>query len=204
MSLNDSMMEEFDVENFHKTKSKSKTKTGPSSGFNDDSESLNKVSGSLNRARKLKLPSSGLLRSNLWLIVVLITFCIFNFLKHKVFDGYVISLMELFYTCSMLFIGFYFSSLAICNKTCHLSLSSIQSSLMVFLVVGFISTFNPCKNYLKLSQLMTFNCLVIAAAYNTMLVLIRNNKEIYCSKSGNIKHIAVLLAIHLAKIYLYK
>lgn len=148
--------------------------------------------------------NSCLVSSNIWLIVVILTFTIFNFLKLKVFDGHLICVMELFYTCAMLFIGFYFSTLNICDTKGEIVTSSIQNSLIVFLVTSIVTTFNPCKNYLPMTQIVVFNSLIIAMAYNAILLLIRKNKSAYCTKSGSMKQVFILLAIHLIKIFLFR
>ena len=142
-----------------------------------------------------------LLYSNLWLIPIVLTFVIFNILKTKVLDGHVIAIMELFYTGVMLFIGFYFATKYNCCHKPNLIGASIQNSLLVLLVTIVAVSINPCKQYMQPSHVVMFNTLVLVISYNVVLYMINSNKKTYCNQKTCPKHTAIIIALHLLRLY---
>lgn len=141
-----------------------------------------------------------LLYGNLWLILVIITFVIFNILKTKVFDGHIIAIMELFYTTVMLFIGFYFIIKKTCGHKPQMIGAAIQNSLIVMLPTMIAVSINPCKQYMQSSHVIMFNVLLLAISYNAVIYMTTNSKN-SCNSKTCPKHTAIIIALHLLRLY---
>lgn len=139
-----------------------------------------------------------LLYGNLWLIPTALTFVVFNIMKTKVFDGYIIGLMELFYTSLMLFVGFYFASKNICCEQSQIIKCAIQHALLVLLLCTIVTS---RKEYINPKHIIMVNLWILGITYNVVLYMIRNNVKKYCNKKPINKKLIMLVLLHLSRIY---
>ena len=146
--------------------------------------------------------------NNMYLVLPIFTFLVFNFFKDNFFEGYAINFIELFHMIIATTLVFSLTLKNICEKSYDPTENTLQHplkyALILLFIVNLFNTLNPCKQYMTYTQSNLFFLVLLIFTFNVINYIINKKKIDYCKNEDNKVIIFFLLLLHIGLIYVGK
>ena len=146
--------------------------------------------------------------NNIYLVLPIFTFVVFNFFKDNFFEGYAISFIELFHMIIATTLVFSLTLKNLCEKSYDATENGLQHplkySLILLFIINLFNALNPCKQYMTYTQSNLFFLVLLVFTFNIINYLVNKNKDTYCKNEDNKVIIIFLLILHIGLIYVGK
>jgi hypothetical protein len=160
----------------------------------------------MSKSKDNKTTGGNSITNNLYLILPIFTYIIFNFFKNNFFEGYAINFIELFYMIITLILVFIVTLKKICGKSYNASENLLDQpskyALILLFIVNLLNIFNPCKQYITYTQATILYSILLIFIFNIISHFINKNKSCK-NESSKIINI-VLLIFNIGLIYIAK
>ena len=142
--------------------------------------------------------SESLWKNNIYLLMPIFTFVVFNFFKENFFEGHIIKFITFFHM--------FVSTMLVFNLTVKNSdfYNSSKHAFSLLFIINLISYFNPCKKYMNFVQSNLFFIISLSIIFNIMNYYLNKCKDENCSSSDNKIIFLLLLGLNLALVYFDK